>query len=222
MITILNKHIREQFGNELRTFFILSLMNLVFAALAIAFGVTIIVQQVTLIAGTLKAGLSVNFSPVILFIAALTFLLGLKWITSSARVFGGIQEIREASTALGDLGTEEEITGLIIRMITHYRENKQTIERMILVCTLGGCCFFVLGILNSVEFISTGMSSGMFRIDLLNSLLIPSALLALGMALVSLLNSYLFWKYSSVWDRRMEEIARSEEELQRTMERYSP
>ena len=119
-------------------------------------------------------------------------------------------------------GTEEEITRLIIRMITHYRENKKVIEQMILICTLGGCCFFVLGVLNSVEFVSTGLTSGTFTLNLLNYLLLPSALLALGMALVSLLNSYLFWKYSSVWDRRMQEISRSEEELQRTMEQYSP
>lgn len=188
-----------------------------------AFGVSIIVQQATLMAGTLRTGLSsVNFSPVILFIAVLAFLLGMKWVTSSARVLGGIQEIRRASTALAGQGTEEEITGLIVRLITHYRENKKVIEQMILVCTLGGCCFFVLGVLNSAEFVSIGLSSGTFTLNLLNYLLIPSALIALGMALVTLLNSYLFWKYSSVWDRRMQVIARSEEELQRTMERYSP
>ncbi len=218
----MNKHLREQFKGELRTFFTLSLLNLVFAALAMAFGVTIIVQQATSMAGALRAGLPVYASPVILVVAVLAFLLGLKWITASARIFGGIEEIREASTALAGQGTEEEVTGLIIRMITHYRENRQVIEQMILVCTLGGCCFLVLGILNSVEFVSTGVSSGMFRVDLLDSLLLPSALITLCMGLVSLLNSFLFWKYSSVWDRRMEEITRSEAELQRTMEQYSP
>ncbi|WP_048145382.1 hypothetical protein [Methanosphaerula palustris] len=212
----MNKHVRERFENELRAFFLLSLLNLVFGALAIAFGVSTIVQQVTSIPG------SPRVSMVILVLAALAFLLGLKWISSSARIFCGVQEIREALSALADQGTEEEITGLIVRMITQYRENKPVIEQMILVCTLGGVCFFVLGILNSIEFVSLGLTAGAFTIDLFNSLLLPSALITLGMSLVSLLNSYLFWKYSSVWDRRMMEIARSEEELQRMMEEYSP
>jgi uncharacterized membrane protein len=216
VIAAMNNHVREQFENELRTFFTLSLLNLVFAALALAFGVSIIVQQVTSIS------VAPRVSMVILVLAVLAFLLGLKWISSSAKIFRGVQEIREATSALADQGTEEEITGLIVRMITQYRENKQIIERMILVCTLGGGCFFVLGILNSVEFVSLSLTAGTFTFDLSNSLLLPSALITLGMSLVSLLNSYLFWKYSLVWDRRILEIARSEEELQRTMEEYSP
>lgn len=221
----MNMNIKEQFQGELRTFFIISLMNLVFAALAIAFGVGIIVQQATPIVEGLKAGILPPLPSVMLImlvLAAASFLLGLKWVTFSAKVFHGVQKIKKASDAQANHATDEEVTGLIIRMINHYREHKKIIEQMTLVCTLGGCCFLALGVMNSLEFFTTGPTSGTFTLDLHNYLLIPSALITLGMGLISLLNSFSFWKFSKVWDRRLEEIASSEGQLIRSMEQYIP
>ena len=96
-------------------------------------------------------------------------------------------------------------------MTAHYRGNKKTIRNMILVCTLGGFCFLILGVLNSLEFFSFSLSSGSFSLN--NYLLIPSALLTLGVAMVSLLSSYYFTKFSKTWDHREDEISRSESEL---------
>ena len=90
---------------------------------------------------------------------------------------------------------------------------------MILVCTAGGFCFLVLGIMSSLEFVSAGLPFGMIT---LNYLLIPSALLSLGIATVSLLCSYYFRRYASVWDMRLAAISRSENLLEKTMEQHSP
>ncbi|MDD3136041.1 MAG: hypothetical protein PHF64_06035, partial [Methanoregula sp.] len=111
--------------------------------------------------------------------------------------------------------TDETVTRGIVRMVAHYRENKKTIRTMILVCTLGGFCFLVLGVLSSMEFFSGGISSGRF---VLNSyLLIPSALLTLAIAFVSLLSSYYFLKFSRTWDLRQQETTRSEDILKKTL-----
>lgn len=214
----MNGHIQGEFEAELRTFFVLSLMNLVFAALATAFGVSIIVQQATVLSRAGDAALSLPGSWMVLVLAFLAALLGLRWITASARILRGVQEIRDSSAAAAARDAGEEITGLIIAMITFYRENRGVIGRMILVCTLGGCCFLMLGFLNGIEFISAGLSSGTFTIDLQQTLLIPSALLSLMMGMVSLVDSYLFRRYTGVWNRRMEEIAHSEAVLQRSIE----
>jgi hypothetical protein len=114
--------------------------------------------------------------------------------------------------------TPEESTGFIIQMMAQYRTNKAAIRTMILVCTAGGCCFLVLSIMSSIEFVSAGLTSGMIT---LNYLLIPSAFLSLGIAMVSLLCSYFFRKYASVWDMRLSEISRSENVLEKTMEQNS-
>jgi hypothetical protein len=115
--------------------------------------------------------------------------------------------------------TPEDSTGFIIQMINQYRANRATIRMMIFVCTAGGSCFLVLGIMSSIEFIAAILTSGMTT---LNYLLIPSALLSLGIAMVSLLCSYYFRKYASVWDMRLSEISRSETVLEKTMEQNTP
>ena len=61
--------------------------------------------------------------------------------------------------------SDETLTGGIIRMMSHYRENKKTIRTMILVCTLGGFCFLVLGVLNSLEFFSFSLVVGQFHAE---------------------------------------------------------
>ncbi len=196
----------RRFRSELNSFFILILLNLVFGALAMAFGVQFIVTSVLGVLG--GEGLTL-FRIGAGILSLISFGLGISWVTSSARMLGSITEIRSEFQNLKGPVSDETVTSGIVRMVAHYRENRKTIDRMILVCTLGGVCFFVLGILNSVEFFSISLSSGRFTLN--NYLLIPSALLTLGIALVSLLSSYYFSKFSKIWDLRLEETARSED-----------
>ncbi|MFA4848565.1 MAG: hypothetical protein WC626_02445 [Methanoregula sp.] len=201
----------SQFQTETRHFFLISILNLVFAAIAIAIGVQYMVTAI----------LSQTIDPVIygfpvmpglrIFtgaIALICFGLGISWILSTVRIFEGIVTIKDDLEKAGDAITDERLTCLIVRMLAHYRDNYKTIRTMILVCTLGGGCFFVLGIANSLKALS--VSSGGFAFTLDNLLLIPAMLLTLGIALASLLSSYYFLKFAKVWDRRIHEIEESE------------
>ncbi len=145
--------------------------------------------------------------------------LGITWMLASVEIFSSIEELKSAYDAKKGQMTPEESIGFIIQMMAQYRTNKATIRTMILVCTAGGCCFLVLGIMSSIEFVSAGLTSGMIT---LNYLLIPPSLLSFGIAVVSLLCSYYFRKYASIWDIRLAEISRSENLLEKTMEQYSP
>jgi hypothetical protein len=208
--------VSPQFEDEIRSFWILSILNLVFAAITMAYGIMFIVTrlQEMLNAGTL---LLVPLITVIVGFAAAV--LGIKWILASVEIFSSIEELKSAYDVKKGEMTPEDSTGFIIQMINQYRTNKATIRTMILVCTAGGCCFLVLGIISSIEFVSAGLTSG---VTTLNYLLIPSALLSLGIATVSLLCSYYFRRYASVWDMRLSEISRSENVLEKTMEQNSP
>jgi hypothetical protein len=201
-----------RFKSELNSFFILILLNLVFGALAMAFGVQYIVTSVL--------GLTDWQSLTLLRIAGgalsmVCFGLGIAWIISSAEIMDGITEIREEFRNRRGPISDETLTSGIIRMIAHYRENRKTIRRMIIVCTLGGICFLVLGIVNSLELISFSLTSGSFTLN--SGLLILPALLTLGIALVSLLSSYYFRNFSHAWDLRLQETARSEDMLKKSM-----
>ncbi|MCK9593111.1 MAG: hypothetical protein M0Q91_13985 [Methanoregula sp.] len=201
----------NQFRNELTAFFVIVILNFVFGALAMAFGVH---YMVTSVLGQ-TAGQSLLLRIVVGSVSMICFGLGIGWIISSVKIFEGIEEIREEFQDREKPVSDETLTSGIIRMMAHYRKNTKTIRTMILVCTLGGFCFLVLGIINSMEFFSFSLSSGQFTLN--NYLLIPSALLTLMIALVSLLSSYYFANFSRAWDLRLQEASRSEDKFKKSM-----
>ena len=181
------------FRTEIRHFFLISLLNLVFAAIAIAIGVQ---YMVTAILGQTIDSVIPGFPAIPglrIFtgaIAMICFGLGIRWILSTVRIFEGTVTIKDDLKRYGDAISDEHLTCMIVRMLAHYRDNRKTIRTMILVCTLGGVCFFVLGITNSIKILT--VSSGGFAFTLDNFLLIPAMLLTLGISLASLLSSYYF------------------------------
>lgn len=194
----------EQFKKESINFYLVSLINIVFAALAIAFGVQYIVNAVIVPADPATFGFRVLTGAV----ALICFGLGLSWLLSSLGVFEGLENIRDILCSEGDAISDAQITCLIVRMLAHYRDKRDTIQTMIIVCTLGGVCFFVLGVAHSIKALSISSSGFAFTLD--NLLLIPAMLLTLGVALASLLSSYYFSKFAQTWDRRLHEIEESE------------
>ena len=212
----MRKDVSPQFEDEIRSFWIVSILNLVFAAITMAYGIMFIVTRLQ---EMIQAGSLLLVPLIIVIVGFAAAVLGIRWILASVEIFSSIEELKSAYDAKKGVMTMEDTTGFIIQMINQYRTNRDTIRTMILVCTAGGCCFLVLGIMSSIEFVSAGLTSGMTT---LNYLLIPSALLSLGIAIVSLLCSYYFRKYASVWDIRLSEISRLETILAKTMEQNTP
>jgi hypothetical protein len=212
----MKKKVSTQFEDEIRSFWILSFSNLVFAAITMAYGIMFIVTRLQ---EMVNAGTLLLVSLIMVIVGFSVAVLGIKWMISSVEIFSSVEELKSAYDARKGQMTPEDSTGFIIQMINQYRANRATIRTMILVCTAGGSCFLVLGIMSSIEFIAAILTSGMTT---LNYLLIPSALLSLGIAMVSLLCSYYFRKYASVWDMRLSEISRSETVLEKTMEQNTP
>ena len=217
----------QNFASELRSFFALCVLNLVFGALILAFGVQYIVTSVLAL---VEGGSSLAVAAVqVLAWGAIAF-LGFRWILSSVEVMGSVAEIRDEFRALEEPVSGETLTGLIIRMMALYRENREAIRLMTLVCTLGGIIFIVLGLLNLVAGISAlvagtgplypfmvraGLTGGIGESPFF-SFLAAGINLAIGM--VSLLLSSWFRRYSRAWDLRLEEASRSEEALRHAME----
>jgi len=201
-----------RFTTELNSFFALTLLNMVFGALSMAFGLQYLIAQVLGIPlWQIQPGLRA-------FAAAIAMIglgLGLAWVLTSARVFRGIQAIHRESRNAPSPVPADLVTEWIIRMLAHYRDNRRTIGIMIIVCTVGGVCFFLLGIITSLESLSVSPAGISFTLN--NSLVIPAMLLTLGIAFASLLSSYYFSRFTRVWDRRLRELAESECTLKKTL-----
>jgi len=203
------------FKTEIRHFFLISLLNLVFAAVTMAFGITTIVQQMIPVLEAFPSVLSLNFSPIILIVAGVAILVGFRWILASITIFEGVETLNDECAEKGSTITDEDLTGLIVRMLAHYRMNKDTIKTMILVCTLGGCCFFIFGIFNCIDYLTSRWIGAQFTIDAY--FLIFSIIFAFGFSITCLYSSNYFSRFSAIWDLRLIEIEQSEGTLKKTM-----
>ena len=205
-----------RFRSEIRHFYVVTIANVVFAAVVLAFGISVLVGEAVSMYETFATAQYVIYSPVILFVALVAALMGLHWILASIRIFEGIKAIKDDLDEEGSEVSDEALTRLIVTMLSHYRENRATIHSMILVCTLGGLCSFLLGIAVSLEHLSVSLDGIAFTIN--SYLVIPFMLLTIGIALTSLASSYYFSRFARVWDERLDRIEESESLLKETLE----
>jgi hypothetical protein len=203
----------SRFKGELDSFFLIVLLNMTFGALAMAFGMQYIV--------TVILGLPVwQTNPVIRIPAAMVALvgfgLGMSWILTSARMLRGIRDIRRESRHSPEPVNPETLTGWILKMTAHYRENQKTLRQMIVICRLGGCAFVMLGIVSLLQAFAAGSAGGDWW-----SWAIPviAAAINLTIGIVTILISIGFHRYASSWDQRLKTAASSEDVLQHAMER---
>lgn len=202
------------FHEELRSFFALALLNIVFAALTLAFGISIVVTQALalLAAGTIQTG-----SDAYLLLGASAAVVGLWWIPKSAQVFGDVEDIQEEAEALTDHSTEE-VLRLMVRMMALYRDQKEVIGRMVLVSRIGGAVFFLVSVFNLIGLVAqvTGTDSATEPFTI--SIGIAGIAVTIGMGVAALVVSALFGKYSAAWDSRLAESDRVDAILDQKME----
>jgi len=203
----------RQFGAELTSFFIVTLLNMVFGALAMAIGMLIVIQT----AQALGSGTTVTLLSILLAATGVAgVVLGLWWIITSSHILKGINGIRREYKNRKEPVTDETLTGWIVTMMAHYRENTRTIRWMNGICLLGGCIYFAFGLQNLYEGLVPAEMAGSTGVGVF-----PFAAAAINctIGIVSILFSLYFHRYSKVWDERMAKAETSEAVLMHAMER---
>ncbi len=205
--------IETRFSRELNSFFGVTLLNVVFAAQAIALGIAYIVAAVL---GTSEVPAEPALRVLAGALALVCFGLGIAWIRTSALVLRGVAVIRRGFRRRGATVSDEDVTRGIVAMVAHYREHRATVRAMIIVCTVGGVLFLAQGLLSALESASLSLSAG--SVTLNAYALIPATLLSLVIGLVSLLSSYYFSRFSRAWELRLAGASRAEIELKSALE----
>ena len=203
----MREQLSDQFAGELRSFFILSLLNVVFGAQALAFGIQFIV---TAMLALMEEGAAILIPGILALAGGVLVVLGLRWILSSVHILSGVTKLRRAHRNIEDSAPDEILTRLIVRMMAHYRENRETIRVMTLICILGGLLFLALGTVNLIQAFTEGTGSG--------STSPIAAGINLTIGTVSILSSFGFRTYAAAWDLRLAEASRSEAALQNVLE----
>jgi hypothetical protein len=202
----MEKDASEKFSRELRSFTALSLMSLAFGATAIMLSISFAVINITPIV-QLKPGFYT--STIFLFLGFLAAAFSIKWLLSSIEIFNGLNDIRDESKKLGPSPDSEKLTGLIVRLMSMYRQEKPTISRMILLSKLAGVCFIANGVI-----IATSLFIGlphMESADVLQS--VAGILISLAVGVVGLYLPSSFQRYAATWTVRLQDSDKAEKQL---------
>jgi fumarate reductase subunit C len=203
----------QQFGKEITSFFVLVILNLILGALSMAFGLQAVMLTLMAYSGGGIPSLFGSAAVIIIGIAGMG--IGIFWIKTSAKILNGIKKIREEYRNHNGPVPAETLTGWIVAMIAHYRENREVIRQMALIGTIGGAVFLAFGITNLVQGIQIVSSGG----DQLSGYLaLVAAAVNLIIGLVTLHFARGFRTYAGVWDSRLDQAVRGEESLKQALE----
>jgi len=197
---------------ELRSFFALAIMNIAFGGVAMALGISLGVQNVLAI---LEARNLLLPQLALTLLGFLAFGVSLRWLITSAEILDGVTDIKDDYERKKTNLVDENLTGLIVRMMAYYRENKSTIQKLTLVSKIAGVCFFINGIVLLINTVTNVMSGASFGYILL------LALATVGNFLVSSSGIFIprfFDRYSSTWEHRLDESSKVERELVEQLE----
>jgi hypothetical protein len=197
-----------KFARELKSFYSLTFISLVFGAIAmglsVALGVTNILTFIN------------QWSPVSLIPACIGFLafpFTIKWLLSGVEIMDGVNEIKDEYSKVKKGANGEALTTLIVRTMAQYRAKKSTISKLILLCKVAAICFIINGIFVLIQLALNMPADGLL---LATSLVV--ALINLGIGAVGLYIPRSFQKYSSCWEVRIQGSALAEKELSSLME----
>jgi hypothetical protein len=187
-----------------------------FGALALAFGMQIIIA--TFLSGAAGAPLCPAMVTLRIVTGIAGTCIGFFWILSGAKILRGLRGIRHEYRDSAGAGPvpAETLTGWIVTMLAHYRENRTLIGRMTLISIAGGLFFLALGIANLVQGImalpaAAGPGFGVIAI-------FGAAPLNAGIGLVTIFFALRFRRYADTWDLRLELAGKGEESLRKALE----
>jgi hypothetical protein len=200
----------EKLKQEVNSFVGLTLINIVFSALAMGLGISIVVPNVTSMVNTQ----SLLFPEVgLVVVGFLAFVFSIKWLISSVEMFEVSTELKE-DYAKNKTLDEDAQTGLIVKMLSYYRKNKPTIKKMMWVSLIAGFCFLLNGAFNLV----TGVVNAATGVQLFDvGLQVLGASINFAIAAAGFSIPYFFGKYTKVWDKRVERNAQAEVEFKRQL-----
>ena len=200
----------EKLKQEVNSFVGLALINIVFSAVAMGLGISIIVPNITSIVTTQ----TVLFPQIILVVIGFSaFVFSIKWLISSVEMFEASDELKEDYTK-NKTYDEEAQTSLIVKMLSHYRKNKPTIKKMMWVSRIAGFCFLISGaftIITAVINATTGVQSMNVGTQVLG------ASINFAIAIAGFIIPHFFGKYTKIWDKRIEKNAKAEIEFKRQL-----
>ena len=190
----------------------LSVVNIIFAAIALAIGIVFVINNLLPMMRTgMINGISIGY----IIAGGCLAVVGFWWILPSASIMDFITDLQFESYKSNEKSTDEKEIGLIIRLLSYYRENDRKINRMILISRLGGSFFFINGVILSVDMFSkldASFSPGLYAIQ------IAAIILMFGWGIISCIVPQFIKQIAQTWQHRVNKSREAEEILRNHLE----
>ena len=195
---------------ELNSYQGLVTLNMMFGALTMAFGIVFIVQGIMPMVEIQSLLLP---ETVMVILGGIVGAVAIRWLISSAELFDGLTDLKEDYDKNKANLDDENTVSLVVKMTSHYRENKPLIKTMMSISKIAGACFVIVGAYTLVTaLLGIGdVSSWELFVQVLG------AVFNFGIAGASFAIPHFFGKYSKVWDYRIEETTKAEKQLQQQL-----
>ena len=202
----MTNNIIKKINDEIGSLTALSIVNLIFGALAIAIGVCNSVKHINF----LKESVQISLTSVIFICFGIGLgIIGLYWLISSANILDFTTDIQLERHKKRTSLTDEVIVGFIIQMITFYRKNQKKIRQMIVMSMIGGCLFLGFTLLSAINMLMKPSGYVVWS----QYVQIIGLFLMLFIGIACFFIPRFFKKYASIWDSRMKETENVEQRL---------
>ncbi len=198
--------------NEIRSFFGLTLINIVVAALIMALGIGFGITQLLAV---INSG-EILLTPLFLIGAGFTAVIaGVYWLTKTAEILDGIDQINSTYEQLPQHPNQDQVTNVFVEMLAHYRKNKPLIGTMTSLGRISGVIFIIVGCLSLIYAGYTLLVSGIV-IEGLSQL--AGGIIAACVGIGSFLIAKYFKSYAGVWETRLQMEPTIQDALKKQLE----
>ncbi len=195
---------------ELMSLYALIVINIVGAGLAMSFGVATVVNNLFPMIAELRIQ---PLQAALTGLGLLGFGFAISWLVSSAEVFSDLDDIRDGIREQPGEADEEATTQLIVQNMAFYRDNRPTIDRLMLGSRAAGLFFLLSGAIGVFNML-TNAPAGPFGLVMS----VIGVLICVVIGSVGFYCPSLFERYARAWEQRLKDSVEAEEKLNRILE----
>jgi len=206
----MEKETLQRFSREMMSLYALIVINIVGAGLAMSYGVATGVNNIYSMIADLRIQ---PLQAALTGLGLLGFGFAISWLVSSAKVFSDLDDIRDEFKKRPGEADDEEMAQLIVQNMAFYRDNRPTIDRLMLGSRAAGL-FFLLSAAVGVFNLLTNTPAG--PLGLLT--VVIGTLICVAIGAVGLYCPSFFERYTRTWEQRLNDSVEAEKKLNRILE----
>ena len=205
--------LQKQLNKEMLIFLGLSVINMIFSAIILAFGIMFIINHIYRLD---EYNTILNLSSELIIIGIFLSIIGFWWILKIVTVMDFITDIQWKIYWTSTIPSEDQITGSIIKLLSYYRENTEKIKKMMIISRIGGIIFIIQSCYYAFDIF---LYYNLYLQSVFLYIRILDIILMIFWGSLSLYIHHYIINSASIWDERLKKSQEAEETIEKLMER---